>query len=51
MRHCVDCLAEVSILEKCAVSIFRAEVIMLDSEGLYRMAGGEVLRKGLIRTQ
>jgi hypothetical protein len=31
----VDCLVEASILKKCAVSIFRAEVICWDSEELY----------------
>jgi hypothetical protein len=38
----VDWLVEASISEKCTVSIFRAEVIMLGIEGLYRIEGREV---------
>jgi hypothetical protein len=33
-------------LEKHAVSISRAEVMIWDSEGLYRVVEGEVWRKG-----
>jgi hypothetical protein len=34
-------LVEASILEKLAVSVFRAEVISWDSEVLYMVAGGK----------
>jgi hypothetical protein len=38
----VDWLVEVNVLEKCTVSIFRAEVTMLGIKGLYRVARREV---------
>jgi hypothetical protein len=38
-RHHVDQLVKASISYKFADSIFRAEVISWDSEGLYSMAG------------
>jgi hypothetical protein len=40
-RH-VDWLVEVNVSEKRAVSIFRAELIIWNSERLYRVAGREV---------
>jgi hypothetical protein len=41
-KYHVDWFVETNILEKCAFSIFRADVMSLDSEGLYRVAGEEV---------
>jgi hypothetical protein len=38
----VDWLAEANVSEKSTVSIFRAEVTMMEIEGLYRAAGREV---------
>jgi hypothetical protein len=38
----VDWLVKANILEKCTVSIFRAEVTILGIEGLYGMARREV---------
>jgi hypothetical protein len=42
VRHNEDWLAEATVLEKHAVSISRAEVMIWDSEGLYRVVEGEV---------
>jgi hypothetical protein len=38
----VDWLVEANVSEKRTISIFRAEVIMLEIEGLYRVAGREI---------
>jgi hypothetical protein len=35
----VDWLIEANVLEKCAVSIFRTEVMIRDLEGLCKVAG------------
>jgi hypothetical protein len=41
-RPRVDWLVEANVSEKRTVSIFRAEVTMLGTEGLYRVVGREV---------